>query len=175
MLPNSTTLFDSLPSFAAKVSIGAPDECWEWQGAQVRYGYGNSTLILQGKRVRGAHRVAWVLQFGPIPNNLCVLHKCDNPPCVNPAHLFLGTRADNIRDCIRKGRNKTDIAGEMARHPERRAKGEKIGLAKLTEKDVENIRRLYKEGWPQDIVGSKFGVSQSTISHIINRKTWKHC
>ncbi len=93
--------------FWAKVACGEPDECWPWTGSTCpARGYGHIGLTLvSGKRcVKGAHRVAWILEFGHIPVGLDVLHRCDNPPCINPRHLFLGTHGDNMRDAVAKGR-----------------------------------------------------------------------
>jgi len=79
-----------------------PSGCWFWTGARKHTGYGQIWVVNSAKT---AHRISWILHNGPIPTGLCVLHKCDNPPCVNPDHLFLGTRADNNLDCVAKGRN----------------------------------------------------------------------
>jgi hypothetical protein len=92
--------------FWAKVDKRGPDECWEWTGARQPQGYGTIGVYL-GYRSYGyarSNRVAWELMRGPVPDGLHVLHSCDNPPCVNPNHLFLGTALDNIHDCIDKGR-----------------------------------------------------------------------
>lgn len=88
-----------------------------------------------------------------------VLHTCDNPPCVNPNHLFIGTNQDNMNDMFAKGRN---------------AKGEKHGCAKLTEADVQKIRTLHKEWWSVKYLSKKFNVTRSTIYLIIHRKIWTH-
>jgi hypothetical protein len=84
---------------------GEPDQCWEWTGkARHPFGYGVFGLGTRQAGTMQAHRFSYQLYVGPIPDGMCVLHKCDNPPCVNPDHLFLGTRADNNHDMIAKGR-----------------------------------------------------------------------
>jgi len=88
--------------FWAKVQKYEGDACWIWNGCHYRHGYGQTSI--DGKHLL-AHRVAWALEHGPIPEGLHVLHKCDNPPCVRHHHLFLGTRSDNMRDCVQKGRH----------------------------------------------------------------------
>ena len=88
--------------FWGKVAKRDGEECWEWQGSRKGGGYGS--IGIKGGTV-AAHRASWVLTNGAIPDNLWVLHKCDNPPCVRPDHLFLGTRLDNVRDMCAKGRN----------------------------------------------------------------------
>lgn len=91
--------------FFEKVALIPFHTCWEWIGAVASNGYG---VINQGRRTTGimrAHRVSWEIHFGPVPDKLWVLHKCDNRTCVNPAHLFLGTRQDNVDDMVNKKRN----------------------------------------------------------------------
>jgi hypothetical protein len=107
---------------------------------------------------------------GPIPNDLYCLHTCDNPACVNPEHLFLGTQADNIHDAMQKGR----MTGFL-RYPDRRPRGELQGLSKLTESQVREIRQEYpgRSGTVAEMARA-FGVSDATICGIVSRKTWKH-
>ena len=143
--------------FWAKVQIGGPDECWPWLGCKNRLGYGN---VKWGASSQLAHRVAWMLWQGPIADGLCVLHRCDNPPCCNPFHLWTGTRADNNRDREEKGR---------AAHP----KGSKNGLAKLTESESREIFSLRGKA-TQRVLGARFGVSKHAVWLIHNGKTWAH-
>lgn len=110
------------------------------------------------------HRAAWWLAFGPIPHGMFVCHHCDNPPCVNPAHLFLGTNQDNVDDRNRKGRQAHHLL----------MKGELNGRAVLTEVDVQRIRSGEFAGLTQAQVGAMFGVSRVAISDIRNHRKWKH-
>lgn len=144
--------------FWSKVAVGRRDDCWEWVGGTFNHaGYGEFRLPTGHI---GAHRQAWELVYGLIPENTCVLHKCDNPRCVNPAHLFLGTHADNVADKVAKGRG---------------ACGEKQGQSKLTAEKVIAIRDEYtgKRG-EQPIIAKKYGVTQSVVSEIVTGKAWKH-
>ena len=136
------------------------DRCWMWCGAKDRDGYGH--IKVKGK-LRVAHRLSWEIYIGPIPEGLNVLHHCDTPPCVNPAHLFLGTDRDNTRDMIAKGRRHNSPAV-----------GEQVGSSKLTEEQIQEIRRLYYPGVNQKELGLRFKVAQSAISKIVTKKNWKH-
>ena len=131
--------------------------CIIWTGAYYKdTGYGH---VMIGDRTKRAHRVAYELFVGPIPDGLCVLHKCDNTSCINPDHLFAGSKADNTRDMIVKGRA---------------AYGERHGQHRLTEDQVRDIRRRYV---PRVVtlamLGREYGVTESMIGQIIQRKWWK--
>jgi hypothetical protein len=145
--------------FWSKVNKQAENGCWEWTASKRGRGYGQFKL---DGTMATAHRVSWMLEHGPIPagegyHGTCVLHRCDNPPCVNPDHLFLGTNADNMRDMAEKGRQ--DAAGESN------------GRAKLTEADVHAIRA---DNRSPRAIAAEYGVSQNQISLIKNRKRWTH-
>jgi len=149
-----------LARFWSKVQKGKPDECWLWTASKNNKGYG--TLGLGSKTFR-AHRVAWTIANGPIPDGLCVLHHCDNRLCQNPACLFLGTKADNNADRDRKGRQ---VPGA--------AYGELNGQAKLTVQSVRDIRKRAAEGESRHALARECGVSRQTIDNVVRRKFWKH-
>ncbi len=143
-----------------------------------------------GQQNVSAHRFSWTLANGPIPDGLFVLHRCDNPPCVRPDHLFLGTQLDNRRDCVQKIRTATGerhgfhthpesrMAGDrngLRIHPERAAMGERNAQARLTAPQVMEIRRLYAlGGTTYRSLGQRFGVSTSQVALIVQRKKWAH-
>lgn len=158
--------------FWSKVQRG--DGCWLWTAAMRWNGYG---VFGFGKRVVGAHRVAWELTNGPIPDRMCVCHRCDNRRCVRPEHLFLGTQAENLADMRAKKRQRGG-AGEhngTKTHPERIARGEALPFSKLTEKAVREIRAHYARGGiSMGALGRKYGVNQPAIMKVLRRLTWKH-
>lgn len=160
--------------FRRKVASQNADGCHLWLGAKHPDGYG---LIHFGSRIRKrlllAHRVAWELSNGQVPSDMCVLHKCDNPPCVNPEHLFLGTRRDNNIDRDMKGRTRHatgDRCGSRM-HPERVARGSKVNTSKLTAEQVLEIRRRYPAETKSQL-GRVFGVHHNSIAKIIKRENW---
>ena len=145
--------------FWSKTLVRPPKECWEWQGYKGTGGYGQ--VSFNGKRTT-AHRVAWELSQGSISDGLVVCHHCDNPACVNPAHLFLGTPADNLGDARQKGRWRAPA-------------GEQQGQAKLTNEQVIAIRRRYGAGdVTQKQLAPFYGITASSVSRIIRREGWKH-
>lgn len=139
--------------FWSKVAITANDDlCWEWKaGKRSKYGsFGSGS----------SHRIAWELANGKIPDGLWVLHKCDNPLCCNPKHLFLGTAKNNSDDMVNK---------------DRQAIGEKNGFRKLTDAQVIEIREKYVKGRiTQKEIAAEYGVTYSTVSLVVNNKSWKH-
>jgi hypothetical protein len=150
--------------FWARVQKADGEACWLWRGVLDEKRYGR--LCVAGKMPR-AHRLSYELNVGPIPDGLFVCHHCDNPSCVRPDHLFVGTVTDNNRDMGRKGRAK------WTRHPEL-TRGEQNPHAKLTNAQVLAIRELVAAGRNQKLVAAEFGVSPMTVSHIHNRRRWSH-
>ncbi len=146
---------------AKRVSADSKTGCRNWQGARDKYGYGVATVDYERVRV---HRLAWELVRGAIPADQCVLHKCDNPACVNVRHLFVGTQLDNIADKVAKGRQSRG-ARHSATIPHRR----------LTPNDVRAIRLIASSGkLTQRALASQFGVSESLISGVVHRTRWSH-
>lgn len=137
-------------------------ECWRWTGATNRkYGH----FSIRHERIY-AHRFVYEVFFGTVPGGLFVCHHCDNPLCVNPSHLFVGSPKDNSRDMASKGR-----AG-LQRHPER-ARGENNGRAKLGNSDIQRIREYRAGGKTQIQIARLLGVSRSAVSHVLNGHTWR--
>lgn len=145
--------------------------CWVWTLSLHPFGYGRGHLI---GMPRSAHRIAWVLTYGSIPDGLFVCHKCDNPSCCNPSHLFTDTQAGNMRDKVRKGRQASGDANGARTRPETRARGESNGFARVTESIVREIRARHASGEPSRRLARAFGVCKTTVLKIVNRETWKH-
>lgn len=142
--------------FMKSVFIDPNSGCWIWTGREDDGGYGVFTL---DKKRKKAHRVSYELFVGVISNTICVLHKCDVRLCVNPKHLFLGTRGDNMEDAITKRR---------FNH-----KGRNNPSAVLVENDVKEIKRN-ENNETQEELAKKYGVTQSTVSHIKTGRTWSY-
>lgn len=150
--------------FWAHANRADPSACWNWSGTTNGVGYGTVYAGRREGRSRMllAHRVSFSLHHGTIPDGHVVCHGCDNPSCVNPAHLFAGTHADNTADMIRKGRMRTG-----------RIRGEKQPRAKLTEADVRSIRAELGRA-SMKVIASRYGVSTSLIGAIATGKNWAH-
>lgn len=153
-MPHKYTTSDVL-RFQKYVKV-SESGCHEWIGSLDAYGYGQLNI---NRRPAKAHRIAWELANGPVPEGMSILHRCDNPQCVNPEHLFPGTQSDNMKDAARKGRM----------HP-----GEKHGMSKLTESDVLAMRMAHSSGEGRRDIASRFNVPYSTVNEIIRRDAWKH-
>lgn len=143
--------------FWSKAAIGSEDECWEWTGSRHYKGYGKFWL----KGCRSAHRVAYELTHGPITDPpLLVMHSCDNPPCVNPTHLSLGTASDNQRDSAAKGRH-VSLQGPGS-----------SPASKLTPTQVREIRARREKGALLRVLAKDYGVCKATIGHICSGRNW---
>lgn len=156
------------PRFDANVQKG--DGCWEWSGSLMNSGYGRFNLK---KRWQSAHRMAYSATHGPIPEGLLVCHKCDNPRCVRPSHLFLGTCKDNVHDCIRKGRCSSGDSHWLRRTPGVMA-GEANPHAMLTESQVIAMLTCLSDGMTRQEVADKFKVRKEIVSRIDRGKSWSH-
>jgi hypothetical protein len=145
--------------FWSKVDQRGPEDCWLWTGAKNEHGYG--VMRPEGRRTGPtvkSHRVSLTLAGVDI-EGLVVRHSCDNPPCVNPAHLSVGTKADNSADMVARGRS---------------PRGSRSGASKLTESQVVEIRARCAAGQLHRVVAADYGVSRVTITNIATGKTWRH-
>lgn len=155
MLLNYTT--KDVERFWAKVDIRTFSECWPWLGYCTEKGYGKFSP--QEQYPKRAHIVAYILAFGPIRDSLLVLHTCDNPPCCNPTHLFLGTNQDNMDDMQRKGHTR----------------GERNGFSKLIEQQVIEMRIMHAtEQYTMQQIADYFSVSRGAARDAIDHVNWKH-
>lgn len=148
--------------FWSKVDIKGPDECWPWLAGKLKPGYG--IFMMKGNVTLRAHRISFTLTNEQIPSGLDVCHKCDNPPCVNPNHLFLGTMQQNLKDASSKHRC------AVQQHPEI-IRGERNGSSKLNDEIVRIIR---KKEMSISVAARSFGVATTTIKKIRNRTLWSH-
>lgn len=135
--------------FWSRVDVRGVNDCWEWQGAKHPAGYGSFRF----EKHHIASRLAYEWMYGEDPGEMHVCHRCDNPPCVNPRHLFLGTNADNVADKVRKGRV-----------PKTRAK--------ITGRQADEIRRLREEGTPVREIAQEYGVCESNVYYILRGDSW---
>lgn len=145
--------------FYAKVRVNVETGCWEWTGHTNAKGYGQVRIAQRGHL---AHRVSFAWHNGAIPDGAVVLHHCDNPPCVNPAHLKAGTQKENLHDAIRKGRRVQPL-------------GERVGTAKLTAAQVLEIRRLIAAGdLSLRAIARRYGMNHTVIQAIAKGRRWAH-
>jgi len=144
--------------FHEKWKINADNGCWEWTGAVAGRGYGEMKIPMT-RRQEYAHRISYMIHYGEIPNGVLVCHTCDNPKCVKPSHLFLGTSKDNLQDMKEKDRH---------------LRGERNKMAKLTDEKVRAMHFLHGQGLSTGKIAKGFKVSQSTVHKIIAGKAWEH-
>lgn len=144
--------------FAMKIEVKptSDDPCWLWTDRPDKQGYGRFRFP---RKNMAAHRVSFLIFNGPIPDNMFVLHRCDNPLCVHPGHLFLGTQTDNMADKKAKGRN---LIGSHHQN------------SRLNEAAVATIKELLRQGMPQMQIARRFNISQTTICHISTGQIWRH-
>lgn len=142
--------------FMAKVE--KTESCWVWTARKTCQGYGRISV---GNVNKLAHRVAFELFAGDVPNGLHVLHSCDNPSCVNPSHLWLGTNNDNVADKMKKGRAPSHV-------------GEKNGNSRLTPEDVLAIRIEFNSGISRDELSRNYGIAAQYVNQIAAKKVWRH-
>lgn len=156
---NSWKIHNPIERFWYYIDKRSDEECWEWLGAKISTGYGHMWI---GNGYEYMHRYSYIIHFGNIPDGLHVCHTCDNPSCVNPSHLFLGTAKDNAIDREKKGRRKSPIGNENFK-------------SKLNEVLVVEIRNYYKAGGiTKKELAELYKVNVNTIGCIISRKTWKN-
>ncbi len=170
--------------------INKTPSCWLWEGSLDADGYGRATAK-GGPPETLAHRIAWTFANGPVPEGLSVCHRCDVPACVNPAHLFVGTSQDNQADKVQKNRQakgskngafghtrgaaiSSGVARWREEHPEKTVRGEGHGNSKLTEELVKKIRILREEFFTQSEIAAAVGVTQTTVSKVLNGQMWSH-
>lgn len=154
-------MIDLKERLSSHIKINPETQCWEWQGSK-RNGYGRMIVGSRTDKTRksqSAHRISYEIYHGEIPDGMEVCHKCDNPCCVNPSHLFIGTRQDNINDRERKGRNKLQY-------------GSKNGRSKLNESQVVEIREKRNLGMSFGKLSKEYGVCKKTIMRVVSRQNW---
>ena len=164
-----------LERLEAKRKINPETGCWEWKGCKLIDGYGGIKIrINKIGFMKKVHRVAYETYVGPIPEGIFVLHHCDNPPCFNPEHLFLGTHQTNMDDMYSKGRGPVGEKSGKHTKPESCPRGSKHPNSKLTEKDVAEIRaKCVPRKYTRAMLAAEYGVRKCTIDDVLSR-SWRH-
>jgi hypothetical protein len=166
---------NDIARFWAKVRKGIETECWEWQAAKSHSGYGVFSYSLNGRPQMPAHRFSYMLSTGRvIPDGWFVLHSCDNPPCVNPRHLRLGTQKENVADAIERNRHKNPPPVPPKRPYEHCARGTQCHTAKLNEWAVRALLKERLTGRNFTDLGREFGLDASTVADICKGRAWSH-
>jgi DNA invertase Pin-like site-specific DNA recombinase len=161
---------EACAAFWAKIDRRGPKECWFWQGAKAEYG-----ICSKAGKSNQAHRRAFELTNGPIPADKVVRHTCDRKYCCNPAHLILGTQAENVADAVKRGLFPKGARSGYRKHPERFPKGGDCVRAKLKVHQVRRLLSLYfLHGWNSKDLAEKFLISQTQVGRIVAAKSWKH-
>jgi len=149
-----------IKKFLSKFTIGEDDDCWNWNGRLDNGGYGKLSASTPKHTTLMAHRVSYTLYVGNIMDGMIIMHMCDNPRCVNPKHLMMGTQKENIEDCVNKNR----------RSPQ---DGSNNNSAKLTEDEVKQILKLYiEESMNAEVIAEKYRVGRKTVFRIVNGDYW---
>lgn len=152
------------------VNVGVtndPEDCWEWMGEIIGSRDSSRGEFWMGGKKHSSSRAAWILAVGPIPDGLWVLHTCDNGRCCNPAHLYLGTAKDNVRDMMERGRARMGL--HMRNNPRC---GEQSSRAILTEVVVQELRAARLTGKSYEQLGREFGISKATVCQVVTGTTW---
>lgn len=181
--------------FWSHVHMPSADECWPWSLSRGNHGYGQ---VSYQRTMHLTHRIAYEMTHGPIPDGLWVLHSCDNPPCCNPKHMFLGTHTDNMRDMTAKGRNGVHRHPERyprgdshpsrtmperlsrgdnhytRQHPEKVMRGELNGRARFTEQNIRDMRQQHEQGIAIRELARRYKADRKTIQAIVKHRIWRH-
>ena len=177
--------------FSEKYQIDPRTGCWNWTACKDKHGYGHISLGGKHGGHALAHRVSYEIHVGQIPDGIGMLHSCDNPACVKPDHLILGTHTENMRDCVSRGRKnpafgdrhgskthpESTLRGDqnpMRKHPELVLRGSANGAAKITEPMAREVKRLLACGATQREVSRETGVGYHTVHKISKGEQWKH-
>jgi hypothetical protein len=162
--------------FWTKVDKRGPRDCWLWTAGRVPYGYGS--MYYGGSRNFGAHRFSWLLANpdSDIPKGHCICHTCDNPPCVNPAHLFLGSTRDNAIDGRSKGRGPGAHLKPASHHPEAMPRGERHWNSKYTPEQIAAVRTLFDSGMRQCDIMRAMNIPRRVVQRLVmyRGKHWAH-